>query len=178
MKHFITALIILSVYFLVSCSQNEDRSGHDHSSHKHSAQDDSSGSPTAVLPQKNCPIKGGEIDKEVFTDYKGQRIYYCCPGCDKKFLENPDKYLSAMKSKGISPAKLQSQCPVSGDEIDGDIFANTKEGKIYVCCKKCKNKVEATPEKFINKMKMANIVIGTFYKNPSTSSDSHADHNH
>ena len=170
---FIFFAFITFTYFLISCSPNET-TGHDHSSHNHSEQTASKN--LTVIPQKNCPVKGGEIDKEVYTDFKGQRIYYCCPGCDKKFLENPDKYLSAMKDEGVSPAKLQSVCPVTGDELDGDIFANTKEGKIYVCCKKCKKKVEASPDKYIQKLKMANIVIGSFYKTPST--DSHTNHSH
>ena len=36
--------------------------------------------------QTNCPVQGGEIDKEVFVDVDGKRVYFCCPGCDTKFL--------------------------------------------------------------------------------------------
>jgi NDP-sugar pyrophosphorylase family protein len=59
--------------------------------------------------QTHCPIRGGEIDKTSFTDYKGQRIYYCCQGCDKKFLKAPDKYIKEMKNKGIkfSPGEVE-----------------------------------------------------------------------
>jgi len=40
-----------------------------------------------------CPIMGGVIDKEVFTDYKGKRVYFCCPGCIEEFTKDPEKYV-------------------------------------------------------------------------------------
>ena len=163
-------LSLLTTLLFVSCSQAEDqKEEHDHSSHK-----DGEHSSVAVKPQKKCPIKGGDIDKEVFTDYKGMRIYYCCPGCDKTFLKSPDKFLAQMKADGVTPAKLQAKCPVSGDAIDKEIFGKTSAGNIYVCCKKCKTKVEASPEKYIEQLKKANIVIGA----ASVEKVDHKDHDH
>ena len=52
-------------------------------------------------PQKLCPIMGGEIDKSTYVDYAGKRVYFCCPGCKKPFLENPEKYIKEMESKGV-----------------------------------------------------------------------------
>jgi Cu(I)/Ag(I) efflux system membrane fusion protein len=57
-------------------------------------------------PQTHCPIMGGEINREVFVDYKGQRIYFCCPGCEGTFLKEPEKYLEKMRSEGIEPEKI------------------------------------------------------------------------
>jgi len=36
-------------------------------------------------PQTVCPVLGGNVNKEVYVDYKGKRIYFCCPGCDAEF---------------------------------------------------------------------------------------------
>jgi YHS domain-containing protein len=52
-------------------------------------------------PQKLCPIMGGAIDKSAYLDYEGKRVYFCCPGCKTTFMENPDKYMKDMESKGI-----------------------------------------------------------------------------
>ena len=50
-----------------------------------------------VLPEnKLCPIMGNEVDPEVFVDYKGRRIGFCCPGCDEAFLAEPEKYLKKL----------------------------------------------------------------------------------
>ena len=40
-------------------------------------------------PQTTCPVMGGKINKELFADYDGKRIYFCCPGCVKKFEADP-----------------------------------------------------------------------------------------
>ena len=36
-------------------------------------------------PQFTCPVMGGPINKKLYYDYKGYRIYVCCQGC----LNNP-----------------------------------------------------------------------------------------
>ncbi len=61
--------------------------------------------PTA---QTHCPVMGGEINKEVFTDYNGMRIYFCCAGCDRQFKADPEKYIQQMRAKGVEPEKVKS----------------------------------------------------------------------
>ena len=46
--------------------------------------------------QKLCPVMGGEINKELYTEYKGKKVYFCCPECEEKFKEEPEKYLSKL----------------------------------------------------------------------------------
>jgi YHS domain-containing protein len=46
--------------------------------------------------QKLCPVMGGEINRELYTEYKGKKVYFCCPGCEETFKEDPDKYLSKL----------------------------------------------------------------------------------
>jgi YHS domain-containing protein len=43
--------------------------------------------------QTMCPVMGGAIDKNIFVEYKGKKVYFCCPGCEKQFKEDPEKYL-------------------------------------------------------------------------------------
>jgi YHS domain-containing protein len=59
----------------------------------------------APQPQTTCPVLGGNIDRQVYVDYKGQRIYFCCKGCDAEFKKDPEKYLKKMKEAGITPEK-------------------------------------------------------------------------
>ena len=48
---------------------------------------------TQTVAQTTCPImKGSPIKKSVFTVYQGKKVYFCCPGCDKAFNKNPEKY--------------------------------------------------------------------------------------
>ena len=46
--------------------------------------------------QTTCPIMGMATDKNVYTEYKGKKVYFCCAGCETPFLKNPEKYLSKL----------------------------------------------------------------------------------
>jgi len=46
--------------------------------------------------QTNCPIMGLAVDKSVYTEYKGKKVYFCCAGCIDKFRENPERYVSKL----------------------------------------------------------------------------------
>ncbi|HIJ72043.1 MAG TPA: efflux RND transporter periplasmic adaptor subunit [Planctomycetes bacterium] len=46
-----------------------------------------------TIEQKTCPVMGGPINKDIFIDYKGKKVYFCCPGCESRFRENPEKYI-------------------------------------------------------------------------------------
>ena len=46
--------------------------------------------------QTVCPVMGGPIQKDVFVEYQGKKVYFCCPGCEETFLKDPDKYISKL----------------------------------------------------------------------------------
>jgi YHS domain-containing protein len=56
-------------------------------------------------PQTTCPVLGGNLNKNIFVDYKGSRIYFCCAGCDKEFQKDPEKYLKKLQDQGVTPEK-------------------------------------------------------------------------
>lgn len=42
--------------------------------------------------QTTCPVDDAKIDKTVFVDVKGIRIFLCCSECVGRCKANPDKY--------------------------------------------------------------------------------------
>ena len=53
-----------------------------------------------------CPVTTGEqIDPEVFVDYEGKRVCFCCERCRRKFEREPDKYV--VQPVGLRPADAQ-----------------------------------------------------------------------
>ena len=64
-------------------------------------------------PQTLCPVMGGKIDKKVFVDYQGQRIYFCCPACDAEFKKDPEKYMKKLKEQGVTPEPSPAAPPKS-----------------------------------------------------------------
>lgn len=55
--------------------------------------------------QTTCPVIGGQINKNIYADYQGNRVYFCCPPCIKEFKKDPDKYVKKMKEQGVTLAK-------------------------------------------------------------------------
>ena len=43
--------------------------------------------------QVTCPVMGGKINKELFVDHDGKRVYLCCPGCQIAIEKEPTKTL-------------------------------------------------------------------------------------
>lgn len=58
--------------------------------------DDKSTEVSTVLAQTICPVMGDKINKNVFTEYKGKKVYFCCQMCVKKFETNPGKYIAKL----------------------------------------------------------------------------------
>ena len=46
-----------------------------------------------------CPVMGEKVDTNIFTVYNGQKVYFCCPSCDKTFNADPAKYLAKLKTE-------------------------------------------------------------------------------
>lgn len=46
--------------------------------------------------QTLCPVMEGQINKELFTEYEGKKVYFCCPGCKGQFEKEPEKYLDKL----------------------------------------------------------------------------------
>ncbi len=59
-------------------------------------------------PQEKCPVMGGAIRKDIYVDYKGKRIYFCCPACPDEFKKNPDKYMKKLEAEGVELEKAPS----------------------------------------------------------------------
>ncbi len=50
----------------------------------------------AVVEQTTCPVMGGAINKAIFAEYKGKKVYFCCSPCEEKFNEEPEKYIAKL----------------------------------------------------------------------------------
>ena len=97
----ITASImtLAAVVTLSGCEQDQPASPqeHDHSQHDHAAMTEQDVSAEgAETEQTVCPVMGGKINKELFTEYNGKKVYFCCPGCEEEFNKNPEKYISKL----------------------------------------------------------------------------------
>lgn len=50
----------------------------------------------AAGEQTICPVTGNPIAKDVFVEYEGKKVYFCCPDCIAKFNADPEKYIAKL----------------------------------------------------------------------------------
>ena len=51
----------------------------------------------ASTQQTLCPVmEGNPIDPDLYTDYEGERVYFCCEFCKTAFQKKPKKYLAKL----------------------------------------------------------------------------------
>ena len=66
-------------------------------------------------PQSTCPVMGGQkINKALYTDVKGYRIYVCCKECIDVIKADPKKVIKQMKAEGIELEKTPKTDAKSG----------------------------------------------------------------
>ncbi|MEK7109947.1 MAG: YHS domain-containing protein, partial [Patescibacteria group bacterium] len=53
--------------------------------------------------------------KDVYTDFEGKRVYFCCPGCIEKFNAEPQKFIEQFQKAGI----VLESAPVEGVTTTG-----------------------------------------------------------
>ncbi len=59
--------------------------------------------------QTVCPVLGQPVDKSVYTDYKGKRVYFCCSMCVSEFKKHPDEMIKKMEAEGIELEKTPAK---------------------------------------------------------------------
>ena len=103
-------------------------------------------------PQTTCPVMGGKINRAIFADHEGKRVYFCCEGCVVPFKKDPARYIKKLYDEGVTLAKLQTTCPVMGGKIDPKLFADYAGKRVYFCCPGCKAPFLKDPGKYIKKL--------------------------
>jgi YHS domain-containing protein len=57
--------------------------------------------------QTTCPVSGKPINPEHFVEYKGKKVYFCCPNCPAAFEKDPEKYADKLPQLKEKPAKAK-----------------------------------------------------------------------
>jgi len=122
----------------------------------------SSSEGTDLKPQSICPVMGGKIDKKVYVDYQGQRIYFCCPSCKETFLKEPEKYMKKLADDRVLLESVQEFCPVMADHnlpcfINKDIYTDYNGRRVYFCTTDCIKSFLKEPEKYLKILNNENL---------------------
>ncbi len=105
--------------------------------------------------QSSCPVSGKAINKAVFVDHQGQRVYFCCQGCPAAFKADPEKYYAQFEKDGVELENIQTACPVSGEKLGehGEATSVRYKGRtVKFCCAACEKPFAKEPEKYLTKL--------------------------
>jgi len=121
-----------------------------------------------VVDMKNakCPIRGGKAAKGVSVVFQGRKVHFCCPGCDKAFMKEPNKKLAMLENPKLKDLGNKT-CPVTGEENEADNFVIYKDQIINICCAGCAKDLQKDPKKYLRKL-----------MKPGMGGDGHGDHDH
>jgi len=86
----------------------------------------------AAKAQTTCPVmEGAPIDKSIYADYQGKRVYFCCPACPPAFRKDPEKYVKKIEDQGVvlekAPVAQAWTCPMHPEVMQD------KPGKCPIC---------------------------------------------
>jgi YHS domain-containing protein len=85
-----------------------------------------------LKPQTTCPVSGDPIDKKLYVDYKGKRIYVCCASCIAPLKKNPEKYIKKLESMGQGVESIAAASSQDGNSIKTDT-SKTSEAGYWTC---------------------------------------------
>ncbi len=111
-----------------------------------------------VQPQTTCPVMGGNVNKALFAEYGGKRIYVCCKECLETVKNDPVKYIRDLEAGGVTLEKVQANCPVMGGEINKKVFADHNGKRVYFCCPGCIETFKKDPDKYLKKLETGGVV--------------------
>jgi len=89
---FISFLFVIAITSFAYAADEHDHS-HDHNAVADTEQMQTTNTYCPVMPDM-------QTNPEIFTDYKGKRVYFCCNNCKAAFGREPEKYLDQLPQFG------------------------------------------------------------------------------
>ncbi len=93
--------VMLGVFVLAGCQkekpavQQPTKQGEKAAMQEHAAAGQATVAAVAG-EQTTCPVMGNPIDKNIFIEYQGKKVYFCCKGCPDVFKADPAKYIAKL----------------------------------------------------------------------------------
>lgn len=157
MKRTIAVSMLLVPLMLGAAAYAQD--GHEGHAHSRPAAKKEAGKKApkaAAVPRKvtkeeigteaSCAVTGEKFkiaEDTVSMSYKGRNYYFCCPGCDKSFAANPEKFAAKKEA-----APKVYACPMN--DYQGD-----KPGKCPKCGMTLVEKKQAAAKRYVCPMECA-----------------------
>ena len=88
-----------------------------------------------------CPVSGKAINPDATVDYKGGKVYFCCPGCPKAFKKDPAKFANKANHQLVLTGQAkQVACPIAGKPTKDATKIDVGGVGVTFCCNGCRGK--------------------------------------
>lgn len=96
----------------------------------------------------NCPVSGKPAVESTAVEYKGAKVYLCCPACVAPFKKDTAKFAAKANHQLVATKQAkQVKCPLTGEKLNRETAIEVGGVKVCFCCNDCKDKVtKASPE--------------------------------
>jgi YHS domain-containing protein len=100
-----------------------------------------------------CPVSGKTANKDIFSEYKGQKVFFCCKECKAAFDKNPAKYEAKIHkcSGDCKKEGAEGSCKADGKKCAKSDSCSKTDGKkcekAEDCCKDAGGKMEKPVKK-------------------------------
>ncbi len=101
-----------------------------------------------------CPVTGRAIDRQIWTEFRGKKVYFADEAAREKFIASPYDYSDAVKAQweAMRPLRVQVLCPVSGKPVDNAISAEWQGETIYFATPEARRAWEQDPQRYAGKL--------------------------
>ncbi len=104
--------------------------------------------------QDRCPIDGAaKLDKSIFVDYQGQRLYFCKTLCSERFWMVPEDCFGMLENRSCIADNIQDKCLLADEKLTNhDLFVKLPGRKLYFCCNDCHEDFKKDSKKHLKKL--------------------------
>ncbi len=101
-RHLVMAVLFVGLIMLNGCKKSEPAPSETSADTMQEKQEhaammsESAKEVVSAIEQTTCPVMGGAINKAIFAEYKGKKVYFCCSPCKEKFEVEPDMYIAKL----------------------------------------------------------------------------------
>lgn len=83
-----------------------------------------------------------DVKESKAVDHLDGKVFFCCPGCVKKWNKGSEKYATAANMQLVQTGQYkQTKCPISGGDVDESQSVEVDGVTVQFCCGNCKGKV-------------------------------------
>lgn len=146
----------------VGMALSQEHGGHGAAEERKSAEQTPAES---AKPLPLCPVMGEPVHFNVRTMTDDGPVYFCCESCIKKFKAEPRKFEAKLAKQRAALEKrdrIQVNCPITGNPIDGKTEIVTRGRSVSFCCARCVSKFDSADNSDVDNKRLDANLEGCF----------------